>query len=96
VQTGYTNVPAVYRKEMHSVQKRDAQCRNLSMQGSVCNAGVQSRRFRQAQTHHERPGNRAAGGKGMWVGIEMENGREKRFIDNALRPQCAGEGTLRA
>jgi len=66
------------------------------MQGSVRNAGVQLRRFRQAQTHHERPGNGAAGGKGMWVGIEMENGREKRFIDKAVRPHTAGGGTLRA
>ena len=56
MQTGYTNVPAVYRKEMHSV----------------------------------------AGGKGMWVGIEMENGQEKRFIDKAVRPHTTGGGTLRA
>jgi len=78
-----------------SIQKRDAQCRNLSMQCSVRNAGVQSRRFRQAQTHHKRPGNRATGGKGMWVGIEMKSGREKRFIDKIIknmRLSCTEEG----
>jgi len=79
-----------------SIQKRDAQCRNLSMQGSVRNAGAQSRRFQQAQTHHERPWNCAVGGKGMWVSIEMGQGREKRFIDEAVRPHTAGGGTLRA
>jgi len=79
-----------------SIQNRDAQCRDLSIQGSVRNTGVQSRRFRQAQTHHERPGNRADGGNGKWVGIEMENGREKRFIDKAVRPPTSGGGTLRA
>jgi len=32
----------------------------------------------------------------MWMGIEMENGREKSFIDKAVRPHTAGGGTLRA
>ena len=79
-----------------SIQKRDAQCRNLSMQGSVRNARIQSRRFPQPQKHHERPWNCAVGGKGMWVSIEMGHGREKRFIDEAVRPHTAGGGTLRA
>ena len=93
MQTGYRNVRAVYRKEMQSVE-RDAQCRNLSMQGSVRNAGVQPRRFRRAQIHHERPRNCVVGGKGMWVGSKMGQGREKRSIDEAGRPHTAGGGTL--
>jgi len=32
----------------------------------------------------------------MWVDIEMENGREKRFIDKVVRPNTAGRGILRA
>jgi len=67
-----------------------------SMQGSVRNAGIQSRRLQQAQTHHERPWNCAVGGKGMWVSIEMGRGREKCFIDEAVRLHTAGGGTLRA
>jgi len=66
------------------------------MQGSVRNARVPTRRFRQAQTHHERPWNCAVGEKGMWVGVEMVHGREKRFIDEAVRPHTAEGCTLRA